>query len=414
MKERTKIVIVGNGFGGVYTLKNLHKLFHKKGKTDITLIGEKNYFLFTPLLHEVATGSINPANIIEPIRKVLDCCMSNFYLGKVTEIDTVKCIVKVDHHEIPYDYLVLAPGSETNYFNTPGAKTYSLTLKNLEDALKIKNKIIAQVEKASHIKDRTLRKKILSFIIVGGGPTGVELASEIQELLKESFSHYFRKEIIEDTSVTIIQKNEDLLTQFGKTLRTKSLKFLEQKGIRIMLSTKVKSVEIDHVTLEDNTKIIGDTIIWVAGIKPNDLNFKQEVSRATDGRLIVNEFLQLENNPYVYALGDVASFKSTDGYTLPALAQVAEKQAKAVAENIYKNIKNKKLKPFIYKHSGSLVSLGQWMAIGEISVFSFWGIITWWIWRTVYLSKLISFRKKVRVAIDWTLNIFSPRDISEF
>ncbi len=414
MQKKTKIVIVGNGFGGIYTLKNLHKIFHGKKNVEITLIGEKNYFLFTPLLHEVATGSINPVNIIEPIRKVLDCCMSNFYLGKATEIDADNHTVKIGENTIEYDYLVLAPGAETNYFNTPGAKENTLTLKGLDDAIRIKNKIIAQIEKASHLENIDDRKKALSFIIVGGGPTGVELAGELQEMLKDSFSHYFKKEIIENTSVTIIQKNEDLLTQFGKSLRIKSLKFLRRKGITVLLNTIVKNVGKDYVMIDDDKKIDAETIIWVAGIKPKELNFRQELTKTLDKKLVVNEFLQLDNHPHIYALGDVAAFKNPDGQIIPALAQVAEKEAKNVAENIYRDIKNKKLKNFYYRHSGSMVSLGQWMAIGEISFLSISGRLTWWLWRTVYLSKLISFRKKVRVAIDWTLNIFSPRDISEF
>ena len=415
MQNKTKIVIVGNGFGGIYTLKNLHKLLHGNTNFEISLIGEKNYFLFTPLLHEVATGSINRANIVEPIRKVLDCCLHNFYLGKADEINVDDHIVKVGEHTLSYDYLVLAPGAETNFYKTTGAEENSLTLKSLEDAVKIKNKIIGQVERASNITNRERRGKMLAFTIIGGGPTGVELAAEIQELLKENLSRYFKKEIIQDTSVIIIQKGEDLLTQFSKKLRTRSLNFLRKKGIEVLLNTEVKAVDKDYILINDEKTIETETVIWTAGIKPKTLNFKQEILKVSDGRVVVNSYLQLENHPHVFALGDYAAFKDeTTGLVLPALAQVAEKEAKIVARNIYLAMQNKELKKFTYKNSGSMVSLGQWMAIGEISNFSFWGHLTWWMWRTVYLSKLISFRKKVRVALDWTLNIFSPRDISEF
>lgn len=413
--KKTKIVIIGNGFGGVYTLKNLYKFFGGNKNIEISLIGEKNYFLFTPLLHEVATGGINPINIIEPIRKVLKYCLSEFYLGKGEIIDLEKYTVKIKENILVYDYLVLAPGAKTNFYNIKGAEENTLTLKSLEDAIRVKNRIIAQVEKAAHIRDKEKRKKMLTFMVVGGGPTGVELAAEIQEMLKENFSQYFKKEIIEDTSVVIIQKSAELLTQFGKKIREESLQVLKKKKIEIMLNTEVKEVGPDYIIINDNKKIFGETIIWVGGIKPAELNFSQKVSKTPNGKLLVNKYLQLENYKNVFALGDIAAFSAerADDF-LPALAQVAEKEAKMVARNIYLLVNGKEPEAFKYNHTGDMVSLGRWMAIGEIAQFTFWGHITWWLWRTVYLSKLISFRKKVRVAIDWTLNIFSPRDISEF
>lgn len=412
-KDKIKILIIGNGFGGTYTLKNLTKYFHKSKNVELALIGEKNYFLFTPLLHEVATGSINPENIIEPIRKVFDTSLANFYLGKVQEVDLHNNIVRACNTSIHYDYLVMASGSETNFYNIKGAQDYTLTLKSLEDAIKIKNHIINRIEEASHVEDKIERKKILTFVIVGGGPTGVELAAELQELIKKSFVKYYKKEIIDETSVILIQKNGELLSQFGLKIRKKALEFLQNKGIKILLNTEVKEVEIASV-ITNNEKIDSKTIIWVGGIKAKQIKVINEVEKTKDGRIVVNQNLQIEKYKNVFALGDAAAFTNNSGVFLPALAQVAEKQAKIVAENIYLSIQNKKLKSFKYKHNGSLVSLGQWMALGEISNFTFWGHITWWLWRTIYLSKLISFRKKVKVALDWTVNIFSPRDISEF
>ncbi len=414
MSEKIKIVIVGNGFGGTYTLKNLYKNLKGRRNVQIDLIGEKNYFLFTPLLHEVATGGINPENIVEPIRKVLGKCFSNFYLGKAENIDLKAQTLQVGENTLHFDYLVLAPGAETNFYNTPGTKDYALTLKSIEDAVKIKNKIINQIEYASHVSDKERVKQILTFTVIGGGPTGVELAAELHELIKENLGKYYKKEITQNASVVLIQKASDLIPQFNKKIRAKSLDFLKKKGIDVRLNTEVKEIGKDFVKMGDDTILKTDTIIWVAGIKPKELSISSEVNKARDGRIIINEYLQLEQYPNVFALGDGACLIDKDTNTpLPALAQVAERQSALVAKNIVLSIGNKKLEKFKYRSRGSMVSLGQWMAIAEISNFYFWGHITWWIWRTVYLSKMISLRKKVRVAIDWTLQIFSTRDMSK-
>jgi NADH dehydrogenase len=416
MSNKTKILIIGNGFGGVYALKNLHKYLRDNENIELSMIGEKNYFLFTPLLHEVATGGINPMNIIEPIRKVLGCCLNNFYLGKAEQINLQNKTVLIDEMLVPYDYLVIAPGSETNFFNTPGADEYAFTLKSIDDAIKIKNHCVMQMEHASRTIDREERKKLLKFVVVGGGPTGVELVAEMEELVRETFSHYYKKEIVEDVSIVLVQGGPELVPQFGKKIREKSLQVLRKKGIEVRLNSIVKKVCPSYILINDDEKIITETVIWVGGVKPANLKFDQPVEQMQGGKLIINEYLQLENHKDIFAIGDVASFKDKN-IVLPALAQVAEKEAKVVAENIKFLMEGREPEKFSYRSSGNLMSLGQWMAAGEIAnfsfKFSFSGHLAWWFWRTVYLSKLISFRKKVRVAVDWTMNIFSPRDISQ-
>lgn len=412
MANPIRIVIVGGGFGGIQTLKNLHQILHGDQRVEISLINEQNYFLFTPLLHEVATGGINPENIIEPIRNILGCCVDSFYLGKAESINLINQNVKIGNRELPYDYLVLAPGAETNFYGITGVREHCFTLKSLEDAIKIKNHCIDRLERVSCIEDREKRKNLLRFVVVGGGATGVELAAELQEFLKETFSGYYAPEIIEDVSVILVERGGELLAPFGKKTREKSLKFLEKKGVKVMLNTKVKEVTASEITFDSGETLFSESIIWVAGIKPADLRFDQPVLKDSAGRIIVDEYLQLVNHKGVFALGDIASFKQKDA-VLPALAQVATKESKTVANNIKLLINEKNLQAFSYKHSGYLLSLGRWMAVGEIKNFNFSGRFTWWIWRTVYLSKLPSFRKKIEVVFDWTMNIFSPRDISK-
>ncbi|MBP7966826.1 NAD(P)/FAD-dependent oxidoreductase [Candidatus Woesebacteria bacterium] len=414
MSKPVKIIIVGNGFGGTYTLKHLDKIYKRNKNVELTLVGEKNYFLFTPLLHEVATGGINRENIVESIHKVLGRCLSSFYLGKVDQVNLKDKTIKVGEALLQYDFLVLATGAQTNYYDIPGAKEYTLPLKSIEDAVKIKNHCIAQMEKASHMQSGPERKKVLSFVIVGGGATGVELAAEMQEFLVETFGHYMHKKIINDISITLVQKMNELIPQFPAKIRQTSLKILTKKGIKVLLDTEVKEVTKNHIVLGNNEKIETEMVLWVAGIKPTKINFDTEINLAPNGKIAVNQFLQLNQYPEVFALGDMASYVPKGQNTpLPTLAQVAVDQAKTVAYNIEHLRRGKNLKSYSYKSRGSLISLGQWMAAGRIYGFNISGRITWWIWRTVYLMKLLSWKKKVKVAIGWTMNLFSPRDVSE-
>lgn len=409
-----RIVIVGAGFAGTYALRKLHKIF--QGRTDIaiTLVNERNYFLFTPLLHEVATGSINPANIVEPIRKVLGACLRNFHMGKAMKIRLRDRIVETRSKELSYDYLVLAPGADTNFYGIPGAREHAFTLKTLEDAVRLKNHMISTVETASYLDGRDARKNKLRFVVVGGGPTGVELVAEMQEFLRGTFAGYYPTEVIRDIEIILIQRGSELLPQFSEGIRKKSLATLRAKGIEVRLGAIVAEVGRGFLKLENGEKILAETVAWVAGVVPSAIKFDEAPPRAKDGRILVDDMLRLVAHPEVFVIGDLAFAPfGPDKMPLPALAQVAVQEGEAVARSIGKIINGGLPDSFRYRHLGNLVSLGQWMAVGEIASMTFWGHITWWLWRTVYLFKLISWRKRFRVAIDWTMNLFLPRDISE-
>lgn len=412
MEKPVKILILGNGFGGIYTLRTLREIYGKNRKIEISLIGEKNYFLFTPLLHEVATGGVNPQNIIEPIRDIFKDCLSNFYLGKAEEISILNKNVKIDGNLIPYDFLVLAPGSETNFYNIEGAEANTLTLKSIEDAIKIKSQIITKVECASRTDDKEKRKKKLRFVVIGGGPTGVELAAELQEFISETFSKYYAKELIDDISIYLVDRGSELVSTFSKKIREESLRVLKQKGIKVVLNASVKKINPSEIVLADDTTIQTETIIWVAGIKPRDLTFDTPIERSANGKILINKYLQILGHENIFAIGDAAGVAENPN-ALPALAQAAEQESEYVAKNIKFILENKPLKEFKYKSAGTLMSLGRWMAVGELFGITFSGAFAWWVWRTVYLSKLISFKKKIKVALDWSINIFSSRDISQ-
>lgn len=413
--QTTKIVIAGAGFAGTYTFKHLHKYFHKDKNIELYLINRENYFLFTPLLHEVATGSIAPGNTVEPLRKVLRCCLKDLHLGEITNISLTKKQVTTSSGIVPYDYLVIALGSETNFYGIPGAKEHAFTLKTLDDAVRLKNHIIHIFEKAAETKDEKERDNLLTFCIIGGGATGVELAAELSEFLYDSLNEiYEHSHLKKHIRIVLIQKAQELIPSFLEKVREKSLNVLQKKHVVIKLNTQVTRLNKDCIEINNDTNIPSQTTIWVAGVRPTPVSLDVKIEKDPLGKIKVNNHLQIPGHENVFVLGDNASIDDPKtGRPLPQLAQVATKQASCAAYNIHAKIIGKPLKNFTYNSAGELLSLGQWAAAGEIKGFTFFGRIAWWIWRTVYLSKLLSRRKKIEVAIDWTLNLFSHRDISE-
>jgi NADH dehydrogenase len=402
-----KIVILGGGFGGVYTLKYLHKFFHN---TDIklVLVNKKNYFLFTPLLHEFATGSVSLENLVEPIREIIRCCDYEFIHGEVKRIDLENKIVELNENKIDYDYLVIALGSKTNFYDIPGAEENSFTLKSLDEAIRLRNHFIHMFEIASKDQEET----ILTFVIVGGGATGVELAGEMSDYFYKTFSKFYPKEIISKVKIILIEKGNELIPQFSPKLRKIAFDVLRKKNVEIILGKGVKEVGKDFIKLDDETIIKTKTVIWAAGVEPNLPEIVGNIEKDSKGRLIVNEYLQVKNYDNVFGVGDVCCYIQNQK-PLPQLAQVAVRQAKTVAKNIFNLIKNRPLEKFVYRHQGDLISLGRFFAIGEIKNFAFSGFFAWILWRGVYLSKMISNKDKIKTFIDWLLDFFYPRDITE-
>ena len=403
-----KIVILGGGFGGVYTLKYLHRFFHNKKEVKLILVNKKNYFLFTPLLHEFATGGVSLENLVEPVREIIKCCDYEFIHGEVEKIDLEKKIVYLRKKEIKYDYLVIALGSKTNFYNIPGAKENSFTLKSLDDAIKLRNHFIHMFELAANNDN----EGNLTFVIVGGGATGVELAGEMSDYFYKTFSKIYSKEVISKVKIILIERGNELISQFSPKLRQKALERLKKQNINVLLSKGVVEVGEDFLKLDDGEIIKTKTVIWTAGIEPNLPEIIGNVERDNKGRLIVNEYLQVKNYENVFAIGDVCCFVQNEK-PLPQLAQVAVRQAEITGKNIFNLIKNKPLEKFIYKHQGDLISLGRFFAIGEIKGFAFSGFFAWILWRVVYLSKMISNKDKIKTFIDWLLDIFYPRDSTE-
>ncbi len=403
-KQKTKVIIVGGGFGGVYTAKNLIKYFNKD-EIEITLINKTNYFLFTPLLHEVATGGLTPDSIVEPIREVFRNCPINFIEDTVIEIRHEEKTILTTKNSYEYDFLVISSGAETNYFEISGARENSFTLKNLSDAIALRNHILDNCEKAVNSKN----KELLSFAIIGAGPTGVELASELVEYVEHTICSYykdsgFRKE---DIQVTLITSTPDIISQFPEKMRAIAMKEMKKRRINVITNAIADKIEPGLIYFKDGKSIKTNTIVWVAGVTPTLYEIKG-IEAGAKGRIEVNDYLQNIKTPTIFALGDASG-------AFPMLAQVAVQQAKTVAQNIYKIYRtgnNVSLDKFIYKQKGLLISLGQWYAIGNFFGTTFSGKIMWGIRRTVYLFNFLSWRKRFEIAIEWTINMFYPRDIT--
>ncbi len=415
-RTNTRILILGAGFGGVYTYKHLHRLFHGDKNVEIVIVNDTNYFLFTPFLHEVATGGISPEHTLEPLRKLFPCCDMKLYLTRVDQLVPQQKMVHTGMGVIEYDYCVIALGAQTNYFGVRGAPEHTFGLKSLDDALRLKRHCIRLFERAALSRHPEERKRALRFCIVGGGPTGVELAADLSEFIHETLSKLYKQcGLINDAEIILFHRDAELIPQFDIQFRRQALRVLRSKRITVRLQTSVKEVASDHILLSNGERVETATTIWVAGVTPYEVNPESGLTCDSFGRMSVRPTLQHEKFDSVFVLGDCACF-TNKGETrpVPALAQVAVKQAPIVAENIYRHMKIKPLKQFRYTNSGMLISLGRWMAFAQIGPFRFSGPIAWWLWRTVYLGKILTLEKRLRVAMDWTLDLFAPRDISEF
>ena len=413
MEESSKkIVILGSGFAGIYSALSVHKNCEKN--VSITVINRTNYFLFTPMLHEVATGGLGNHQVVESIRKIIFKKSINFLEADIKSVDLTKKEINTSNGVVPYDMLVVALGATTNFFGTPGAQENTYTLKNLSDAIKIRDRIIDVFEAASQETDVEKKSRMLSFIVVGGGATGVEVVSEIAELCSHTLKKYYCDKIkCEEVVITIINSSPELLGVFDVKVRAYAQKILEKNGIKILLNTQVKEVTPTSVVLGDGSSLSSETIIWTAGVKPNELVTEGGVLPKDKGnRIITDKTFAVPGFPGVFAIGDISHFIEESARGLPMLAQVAVGQGDHLGKNISYAIAGKPLKQFYYLSKGEFVSLGKGEAAGTVFGVHIYGKTAWFIWRTIYLFKFISTSKRFRIAFDWTMQLFSNRDIT--
>ncbi len=408
-----RIVIIGGGFGGIFTAKHLLRKIKNDTTIEVYLLNKTNYFLFSPMLHEVATGGLNRQHIVQPIREILNQHNFHFVRCLVTSINTNEKTVNTDCGAFTYDILVIATGSEVNYYNVQNAAAYTIPLKTLQDSVAIRDRVIDALELAAASKSSKDKQKYLTFVVVGGGPTGVELAGELSEFLQQSLQENYSHLEAKDIHVYLIQRGDTILPFLRKKSREKAVATLTKKRVTVLTNSPVTKVSKESIEINTHKMISAYTLLWTPGVKPIVIPLIPN-RRTKEGFLPVDTFLHVKGLTDVYALGDAALFMNEGEITpVPALAQTAVAQAPILARNIIHSLRNEPEELFFFKKQGLLVSIGQKFAVGEIGQFSIQGFFAWWLWRTIYLTKLVGWSNKLKVAWDWTLNLFFPRDTTQ-
>jgi NADH dehydrogenase len=414
-RRKKRIVILGGGFGGVYAAMHLEKLLARQRAVAISLVSRDNFFLFTPMLHEIAASDLEVTNIVNPLRKLLP--RIEVLVGDVNEIDLPNKRVLISRsygkrsQEIYYDHLVIALGSVANFHKLPGFTELALAIKSLPDAIRLRAQILRNLEEANADGNPANRRSLLTFVVAGGGFAGVETVAALNDFVREALPFY--PSVCEDMlRVILVHSGSVILPELGENLGQYTQKVLARRGVEIRLNTRVKSMTEDTVFLGDSVPIPSRTLVWTAGTAPNPLISSLPFAKER-GRLRVNQFLQVPDWPNVWAVGDCAFVpdRSNPGESHPPTAQHAIREGRVVAQNIAATLFDRPLKSFSFKSIGLLASIGRRTGVARIFGFNFSGFFAWWMWRTIYLSKLPGLDKKVRVAFDWTLDLLFPKDV---
>lgn len=410
-KPPHQVVIIGGGFGGLYTAKALSN----KG-INVTLIDKRNFHLFQPLLYQVATGTLSPADISSPLRSVLSKSKNTkVLLGEVTDIDPQTQNVVMRGEKIPYDSLVIATGAKHSYFGKDEWEEFAPGLKTVEDAIEMRRRIFTAFEAAEQETDEDKRRALLTFVIVGGGPTGVELAGAIAELAYSILKEDFRNIDTSETQVLLLEGLDRVLPPFAPELSVKAQESLENLGVTVVTKTLVTGIEGDIVTIKQGDEIkqfAAKTVLWAAGVKASPLGKliaeKTGVECDRAGRVIVEQNLSLKGYPNIYVIGDLAHFAHQTGKPLPGVAPVAMQEGEYVAKSIKQQIKgNTIISPFNYVDKGSLAVIGQHSAVVDLGFIKLTGFIAWLFWLLVHIYYLVEFDNKLVVMIQWIWNYFT-------
>ena len=414
-KERHKVVVVGGGFGGLYTAKNLDM-----ANVDVTLIDKRNFHLFQPLLYQVATGTLSPADISSPLRSVLNKSKNTkVLLGEVTDIDPQAQQVVMGDEKIPYDTLVVATGAKHSYFGKDHWEKSAPGLKTVEDAIEMRRRIFTAFEAAEKETDPQKRRAWLTFVVVGGGPTGVELAGAIAELAYHTMKDDFRNFDTTDAQVLLLEGLDRVLPPFAPELSAEAEKSLNGLGVTVQTKTLVTNIEDDIITLKRGDAKEGDefeqitakTVLWAAGVKASPMGqvLAQRTGVECDraGRVIVEPDLSIKGYPNVFVIGDLGHFAHQSDRPLPGVAPVAMQQGKYVASLIKRRLKNQTLPSFYYVDRGSLAVIGQNAAVVDLLFVKLKGFFAWLFWLLIHVYFLIEFDNKLVVMIQWIWNYFT-------
>jgi NADH dehydrogenase len=394
-----RVVVIGGGFGGLSAAKAL-----KHAPVDVLLIDRRNHHVFQPLLYQVATAGLSPGDIASPIRWILrDQKNVHVWLAEVTAIDTARRAVTLADGEVGYDYLILSAGATHAYFGHEEWRPFAPGLKTLEDALEMRRRVLLAFEQAERETDRARQRRLLTFVVVGGGPTGVELAGALAEISRQALANDFRAIDPESARVILIEGGPQVLASYPAELAGFARKALEKLGVAVWTGSVVTKIEEGRVQVGTET-IEAGTILWAAGVlaSPLGASLGAPVDRA--GRVLVQDDLSIAGHPEVFVTGDLAAVKGADGRWLPGVAQVAIQEATHAAANIRRHLAGEATTPFRYHNLGNLATIGRNSAVADLPRFRMRGYLAWLFWLFVHVFNLIGFRNRLSVMTQWAFS----------
>ena len=395
-----RVVVVGSGFAGLNAVKALAKV---KPPVKVILLEQHNYHLFQPLLYQLATGLVQPADIAHPVRGIVRRYRrTSVRMATVSGVDfDAKEVLTEEGGRFPYDYLVLAAGATTNTFGIPGVEEHSFPLKSMPDALRLRAHLLRQFELAENDPGE-VAKGALTVVVVGGGPTGVEMAGALHELFKHVLVHDFPDLDIDQARVVLLEAMDHLLAPFHPSSRQHALETLNKRGVEVRLSSAMERATPDEVVLKDGTVIPTRTLIWGAGVRAHPLADVLGLEQTRGGRILVGEDLSVPGRPEVFVVGDLAGAGDGKGGLLPQVAQPAIQEAKHAAQNIGRTLNGEPRTSFEYKDKGTMATIGRNAAVTELpSGARFKGALAWYMWLALHLAYIIGFRSRVAVLVNW-------------
>jgi NADH dehydrogenase len=394
--SRPRVVIIGGGFGGLSAARAL-----ATEDVDVWLIDRRNHHVFQPLLYQVATAGLSPADIASPIRWILRKQPNvRVWLAEVTAIDAARKKVRLSDGELAYDYLIVAAGASHAYFGHDEWQRYAPGLKTLEDALDMRGRVLLAFEQAERETDKMRQRQLLTFVVVGGGPTGVELAGALAEISRHALAHDFRAIDPESARIILIESGPTLLSSYPEELSAFARSALERLGVAVWTGSLVTDVSEGRVRIGSET-IEAGTILWAAGVSASKLGATLDVPLDRAGRVLVNDDLTVPGHPEVFVVGDLAALRDQEGRWLPGVAQVAIQQAGHAARNIARLVHDGTPTPFAYRNLGNLATIGRNSAVADMPSFRMKGYAAWLFWLFVHVFKLIGFRNRISVMTQW-------------
>jgi NADH dehydrogenase len=405
----TRIVVLGGGFAGLEAMRVLERELRGRRDVELTLVSDHNYLLFTPLLPQVASSLVEPRHIVQPIRDIRGARRFRFRRDRVEDIDLGGRRVILAEGEIAYDYLVIALGGVTPTFDTPGVDEYALNYKRLDDAVVLRDHLIDLAEHADHEADPQVRRRMLTVCVVGGGYTGVELVTELQDFYHSYVVPRYRGIEPGDYRLILVEAGDEILRGVHPTLAGRARRRLDREGIEVRTGTRVSRVHPGAVEVQGGARIAVGLTIWAAGVKGHPTLAGLAVARDRLGRLVVDDRLRIPGHPEVYGAGDAVTVEARPAASIPIIP-AALAHGRLAAENIVAVLSGRPERAIDFAPRGMLVSLGERDAVVEVLGLRFSGYLAWLFWNALHLYKLVGLRKQIQVALDWALAQFFPRD----